>query len=653
MVKTGNLIEARKMFDEMPKRDEISWTNMISGYVNARDTVEALFLFSRIWVDPVFKMDPFILSLALKACGLGSNTRYGDSLHGYSIKTGLVDSVFVGTSLLDMYMKTGRVDFGRRVFDEMHNPNVRTWTAVITGLVHAGCYLEGLAYFSYMWMSKIQYDSFTFAIALKACADSGLLKTGKEVHCLAVKKSLDTCSFVANSLATLYNKCGKLNYGSRLFERMSTRDVVSWTDTIAHHIQTGQDEEAVRLFVKMKESDVKPNDYTFAAIISGCANLGRLEWGEQLHAQVLRLGFEHHLSVANSIVTMYAKCRKLTSASLVFENMTNRDIISWSTIIASYAHGDCGEKSIEYLYLMRQDGEKPSEYALSSVLSACAQMANLEQGKQMHAYSLKIGLENKALTKSALISLYAKCGTIKDAVKNFDELHNPDIVSWTAMINGYAENGWSKEAIELFEKIPESGLTPDSIAFIGLLTACSHGGLIDLGFKYFKLMTEKYQINPSKEHHGCMIDLLCRAGRLSEAERMINEMPHQGNDVVWSTLLRACRVNGDVDCGKRAAEKILEKNPNCAGTHITLANIYAEKERWGEVAHVRKAMKSKGVIKEPGWSWIKIKDLVSTFAASDRSHPMDEDIYRVLDLLASGKEAGMKETGYHLVDVGD
>ena len=653
LVKAGDLNAARRMFDKMPHRDEISWTNMISGYVNASDSCEALVLFSNMWVQPGVRMDHFVLSLALKACALNMNLYYGELLHGYSVKSSFVNSVFVGSALVDMYTKVGKIQQGCRVFDEMPVRNVVSWTAVITGLVQAGYAKEGLVYFSEMQRSKVEYDSYSFAIALKACADFGALNYGREIHAKTMKKGFNESSFVANTLATMYNKCGKLVYGMRLFEKMRTQDVVSWTTIITTLVQMGQEEHAIEAFMKMKGSDVSPNEYTFAAIISGVANLAITECGEQLHAHVLRIGLVDSLSVANSIITMYSKCGQLTSASMVFHGMTRRDIVSWSTIIAAYSQGGYGEEAFEYLSWMRREGPKPNEFAFASVLSVCGSLAILEQGKQLHAHVLSIGLEHTAMIQSALINLYSKCGSIKDASKIFDVAENEDIVSWTAMINGYAEHGCSQKAIDLFVKIHIGGLKPDSVTFIGVLTACSHAGLVDLGFHYFNLMINEYQINPSKEHYGCMIDLLCRAGRLNDAERMIKSMPFQRDDVVWSTLLRACRIHGDVDRGIRAAEEILKLDPNCAGTHITLANIYASKGRLSDSANVRKIMKSKGVIKEPGWSWIKVKNLLSAFVAGDRSHPQGEDIYCMLDLLASRTEIAIQEVGSLLNDVED
>lgn len=635
-MKAGHLKDARILFDEMPQRDVVSWTNVISGYVSVSNYEEALHLFSSMWVDPYIRLDPFVLSLALKACGLNNSLTNGKLLHGVCVKNGLVNSVFVGSSLLDMYAKSGNIAESRRVFDEMPEKNVVSWTAIITGLVKSGYCKEGLLYFSEMWSSGLHCDAYSFAIALKACADMCDLEHGKEIHTQVVKKGFDLSSYVVNTLATMYNKCGKLDYGMCLFGRMRIPDVVGWTSLITSYVQMGKEEIAVQQFMRLRDSEVRPNEYTFAAVITACAHLGRIIWGEQLHAHVTKVGSLDALSVANSVMTLYSRCGLLKSASLIFESMTRKDIVSWSSIITGYSQAGYGKEAFQYFSWMRREGPIPTEYAYASMLSVSGSMSILEQGRQIHAHTLKVGLEHTSLIQSALITMYSKCGSIKDASEIFGDTSDDDVVSWTSMVNGFAEHGDSLEALDLFEKMLQAGLKPDAVTFIGVLSACSHAGLVDLGYRYFDSMTQKFQISPSKEHYGCMIDLLCRAGRLTEAENMINTMSYEVDDVIWSTLLRACRIHGDVERARHAAERILEHNPHCAGTLTTLANIYSAKGKWREAADIRKLMRSKGVVKEAGSSWIKVKDEVSAFVAGDKSHPDGELIYNVLDLLTSG-----------------
>ncbi|CAH8281098.1 unnamed protein product [Arabidopsis lyrata] len=588
----------------MPHRDIVSWTAIINGYVTAANSFEALNLFSALLFDPAVSPDTSVLSVALKACGQSSNIGYGESLHAYAFKTSLLTSVFVGTNLLNMYMRTGKIDKGCRIFTEMQFRNTVTWTAIVSGMVEAGRHKEGLTYFSEMSRSKGLSDDFAFATALKACARLRQVKYGKEIHTHVIVRGSDASLCVVNSLINMYTECGEMHDGVHLFESMSERDVFSWTTLIDAYSQMGQEEKAVATFLKIEI--------------------------------FRRLG--DSLSVSNSMMKMYSTCGKLDSASVLFQGMRRRDIITWSTIIGGYSQAGLGEEVFMCFSWMRQAGPKPTDPALASLLSVSGTMAVLEQGRQVHALALYLGLEQNSTIRSALINMYSKCGSIEEASKIFEETDTDDIVSLTAMINGYAEHGNTKEAIDLFEKSLKVGLRPDTVTFISVLTACSHSGQLDLGFRYFNLMQDEYNIRPVKEHYGCMVDLLCRAGRLSDAEKMINEMPWKKDDVVWTTLLNACKAKGDTERGRRAAERILELDPTSETAFVTLANIYSSTGKLEEAAHVRKAMKSKGVIKVPGWSSIKIMDRASTFVSGSQSHSQSEDIYSILDLVVSGAE---------------
>ncbi|KAG2265096.1 hypothetical protein Bca52824_072175 [Brassica carinata] len=624
----------------MPHRDVYSWTTIIQGYIAATKYDEALSLFSAMHVDDTrVSADSHVLSVALKACGQTSNISFGESLHAFAHKTHLLSDVYVASSLLNLYKGNGMIDESCRLFSELPYRNTVTWTTIITGLVHAGRHKEGLMYFSEMSRFEGLPDTFTFAIALKACAGLRQVQYGRGIHTHVISKGFGAVLDVANSLFTMYTECGEMEDGLRLFESMRERDVVSWTSLITAYSRIGQEENAVKTFLEMRNSDVPPNEQTFASAFAACASLSRLVWGEQLHGNVISLGLGDYLSVSNSMMNMYSKCGELDSASALFRGMRCRDIISWSTIIGGYSQGGLPEEGFECFSWMRRSGTKPTDFALASLLSVSGNMAVLEQGRQVHALALYLGLEQSPTVRSALINMYSKCGSIVEASKVFKETERgADIVALTAMINGYAEHGKSKEAIDLFEKSLKVGFRPDDVSFISVLTACSHSGQLGLGFHYFNLMQDKYNMSPAKEHYGCMVDLLCRAGRLSEAEKMIDEMPFEKDDVVWTTLLRACTAKRDVERGRRAAERVLEVEPTSSTALVTLANIYSSTEKWKEAAIVRKSMKSKGVVKEPGWSSILIKDRVSAFASGGRSHPQSEDIYSVLESLVSGAE---------------
>jgi pentatricopeptide repeat protein len=385
-----------------------------------------------------------------------------------------------------------------------------------------------------------------------------------------------------------------------------------------------------------------PNEYTFAAIIAACADISCVHLGEQLHAQAAQRGFGTARSVANSLVTLYARAAsRLSAAAAVFRESAAKDVVSWSAIISGYAQEGLAEEAFALFTEMRRHHcPRPNEFTLASLLSVCATAATLDAGRQLHALAVAAGLEHHAMIRSALVDMYGKSGSMSDADVVFSNRRKDDVVTWTAMIVGHAEHGQSKRALELFEEMCRAGLKPDHVAFIGVLSACCHAGEVDLGLKHLNAMSKSYGLEPVKEHYGCVVDLLGRAGRINEAEEMIGRMaPDERDGVVWTSLLRACAARGEEETGKKAAEMAMEAEPWGAGAHVAMANIYASKGQWREAAQERHTMKQKGVVKGVGWSSITVggKDRgVGVFAAGDRTHPQDSVIYEMLELIYFG-----------------
>ncbi|CAL9187117.1 putative pentatricopeptide repeat-containing protein At3g47840 [Musa acuminata AAA Group] len=643
LIKANRLRDARLVFDGMPHRDDVSWTVIISGYVGASDPHEALFLFSLMRsVDPSLDPDPFVLSVALKACASGPALGFhGRCLHAYTLKSGkATGSVFVGTALLDMYSKIGAHDSALRSFDEMPSRNAVSWTSAVAALVRAGRCRDAVRCFAEMWASAMPCDSHTYATALKACADARLLDRGREIHAHVAKLGLETSSFVANTLASLYTKCGVLQPGLVLLDRMRSRDVISWTTIIVAYVQTGREEEAIRAFVRMQAdpSDaVSPNDYTFAALISASVGLAQITLGQQLHASVIRRGCVAASSVSNALVTLYARAGHLASAYTIFQHTMLKDIVSWTAIISGFCLEHDVEKAFSLFGEMRRAAwPPPNEYTFPSLLGLCAWAAALEVGQQLHARAVVAGLDNDVMITSALIALYSKSGSLEEAARVFEGRNSEEVVSWTAMIKGYAEHGRSAEAIELFDRMKSTaGMRPDGVAFIGVLTACCHAGLVDRGIRYFLSMRTEHGVEPGREHYGCIVDLLGRAGRVKQAEKVIEEMPRSEVDgVVWAALMRACVAKGDEEGGRRAAAMVKELEPGGAGAYVVLANLYAGQGRWQEAAAERKKMREEGVRKEAGWSCVGVgREETGVFVAGDRSHRRMEDICEMLELI--------------------
>ncbi|CAL5096419.1 unnamed protein product [Urochloa decumbens] len=622
LVRSGKLAEARCLFDAMLHRDEVAYATLLTGYAAAADFPSAMALFSRLRASspPHAAADPFVLSPVLKACasaaagGADAGTLlHAAALHAFAVRSSAASSVFVSTALADAYAKAGRLEMALRVFDEMPCKNAVSWTTLVSSLARAGRRHDALRRFAEMRASGVACDSHACAAALTACADAGLLPRGRELHAICAKLGLDAVPYVANTLATLYARCGDIDRTLTAVSRMGSRDVAAWTTLIASYLQTGRAEEAIEAFVRMlrdeSSNSASPNEYTFSAVIAACANIERVCLGEQLHAQAARRGLSHARTVANSLVKLYGRYGRLSAAADVFRESIVKDVVSWSAIISGFAQEGFSEEAFALFSEMRHHSScpRPNEYTLASLLSVCASAAAMDAGCQLHALAVVAGLEHHAMVRSALIDMYGKSGSMSDADAVFCNRTRDDVISWTAMIVGHAEHGHSKEALGLFEEMCHVGLKPDHVTFIGVLAACSHAGEVELGLRYLNAMNKRYGVEPAKEHYGCVVDLLGRAGRIHEAQELIERIAADERDgVVWTSLLRACAARGVHETGKKAAERVMEAEPWGSGAHVAMANLYASKGQWREAAQERHLMKQKGVVKGAGWSSVEV-----------------------------------------------
>eukprot|EP01018_Ginkgo_biloba_P028587 Gb_09704 [translate_table: standard] len=650
--KCGSIEDARQVFDKMFPRNKVSWNVMIAGFAQNSHYNEALELFRQM-VLLGMKPNQFTFGSVLRSCADLTALECGREIHSCIIKTGLDSDVFVGSSLVDMYAKCGKIVDACQVFDQVPNQDVVSWNGMITGFVQNGYREEGLKLLSQMQLTGIQPNNFTFASVLRACASLTDLEQGKQVHAHIHKIAFQLDADVGIALIIMYAKCRSIDDAFLVFKNMTERGLVAWTAIIAGYSQNEHGEEALKLFCQMHQAGIKPNQFTFASALSACASLAALERGEAVHAHIFKTGFESDVFAASALVDMYAKSGTMSNAQKVFKKMAERNIVSWNVMIAGYVQHGYVEEALKLLCEMQLAGMKMDGFTFSGVLEGCASLAALENGMQIHAHIIKTGFQSELQVGSALVDMYAKSGSLVDAQKVFDKMPEHDAVSWSTIITGCAQHGHGKEAFELFEQMQQAGMKPDCITFVGILSACSHGGHVDKGLRYFDSMSQDHGIIPQMEHYACMVDILCRAGRLGEAEEFINKMPFEPGILVWRTLLAACRVNGNMDLGKRATECILALEPQDAAAYVLLSNIYAAAGRWDDVVNERKMMKYRGVKKQPGRSWIEVKNKIHAFVARDRSHTQTEEIYvKLEELMGQIKGAGyVPDTNFVLHDV--
>ncbi|AEE78504.1 Tetratricopeptide repeat (TPR)-like superfamily protein [Arabidopsis thaliana] len=515
----------------------------------------------------------------------------------------------LGVKLMRAYASLKDVASARKVFDEIPERNVIIINVMIRSYVNNGFYGEGVKVFGTMCGCNVRPDHYTFPCVLKACSCSGTIVIGRKIHGSATKVGLSSTLFVGNGLVSMYGKCGFLSEARLVLDEMSRRDVVSWNSLVVGYAQNQRFDDALEVCREMESVKISHDAGTMASLLPAVSN-------------------------TTTENVMYVKD--------MFFKMGKKSLVSWNVMIGVYMKNAMPVEAVELYSRMEADGFEPDAVSITSVLPACGDTSALSLGKKIHGYIERKKLIPNLLLENALIDMYAKCGCLEKARDVFENMKSRDVVSWTAMISAYGFSGRGCDAVALFSKLQDSGLVPDSIAFVTTLAACSHAGLLEEGRSCFKLMTDHYKITPRLEHLACMVDLLGRAGKVKEAYRFIQDMSMEPNERVWGALLGACRVHSDTDIGLLAADKLFQLAPEQSGYYVLLSNIYAKAGRWEEVTNIRNIMKSKGLKKNPGASNVEVNRIIHTFLVGDRSHPQSDEIYRELDVLVKK----MKELGY-------
>ncbi|CAN1285224.1 Pentatricopeptide repeat-containing protein At4g13650 [Linum perenne] len=310
----------------------------------------------------------------------------------------------------------------------------------------------------------------------------------------------------------------------------------------------------------------------------------------------------------------------------LFEEMNIKDNISWNGLISGFAQSGHLEEALKVFSQMNKAEVEPSVFTFTSAVSAAGNLAEIKQGKHIQAMIFKRGFDSEIEISNALITMYAKCGSISDAKRKFLEMPEKSDISWNAMITAYSQHGDGLEAVDHFENMKQTGALPNHVTFVGVLTACSHVGLVNEGLCYFESMSKEYGLVPKPEHYACVVDLLSRAGLLSRAKKFVEEMPIKPDAMVWRTLLSACVVHKDVELGEVAAQHLLDLEPEDSATYVLLSNMYAVSRKWNYRDRTRQMMKNRRVKKEPGRSWIEVKNKSHAFFVGDRLHPLADKL---------------------------
>ncbi|KAF5737885.1 pentatricopeptide repeat-containing protein [Tripterygium wilfordii] len=638
--KIGSTDEARMVFDSLSVKTTVTWTTIITSYVKGGNGEVSLKLFNQMRENNVVP-DKYVLSSALSACSMLRFIEGGKQVHAHVLRRGGEMDLSVTNVLLDFYTKCGRVKTARKLFDQMAVRNAISWTTMIAGYMQNSLNRKAMKLLAEMTCLGWKPDGFACTSVLTSCGSLEALEQGKQVHAYTIKVNLEYDDFVKNGLIDMYSKCNSLTDARRVFDVMDDHNVISYNAMIEGYSRLEKLPEALELFYEMRLRLFPPGLLTFVSLLGVSAALSVLELSRQIHALIIKFGVSFDIFAGSALIDVYSKCSRIKDARLIFEEMNDKDIVVWNAMFSGYVQQLESEEALKLYSKLQLSKQEPDEFTFAALVGATSNLASLQHGQQFHNQLIKVGLDFNPFVTSVLVDMYAKCGSVEEARRAFSSTLQRDVVCWNSMISTYAHNGEAEKALHVFREMINEGITPTYITFVGVLTACGHAGLVEEGLRNFELMSS-FGIEPGTEHYASVVSLFGRAGKLYEAREFIEKMPVKPEAVVWRSLLGACRIAGNVELGKYAAEMAISDDPQDSGSYILLSNIFASKSMWVDVKKMRERMDLNRVVKEPGCSWIEANNKVNVFIARDKTHCEADLIYSLLDNLIMH----MKGIGY-------
>ncbi|XP_057833070.2 pentatricopeptide repeat-containing protein At3g16610 isoform X2 [Cryptomeria japonica] len=540
-VKCGSLVDALKVFDHMRERNIVSWNTVIAAYRRHGYPQEAVALFHQMQRKG-FQPDQFTFASIVAACAKMGALDQGMDIHQSIKDRGISSDVVVATALVDMYAKCGSIDKASELFDKMRQRNVISWNAMVAAYVQNGFVEMALETFKQMQLAGVKPNSTTFANVLPACAKMGALEQGMDIHQSITEGGFFSDVVVATAMVDMYSKCGTIDKARELFDKMLQRDAVSWNAMIAGYAQNGFIAKAFETFKQMQLAGLKPDSTTFVSILPACAQMGALEQGTAVHQSIIESGFFLDIIVGNALVDMYAKCGSMHKAHELFARMPQKDVISWNAMIVGYAQNGFVEKALETFKQMQLADVKSDYTTFASILPACAKMGALEQGMDIHQRITEGGFLSDVVVANSLVDMYAKCGSIDKARELFDKIPQRNVVSWNAMVAGYAQNGFFEKALENFRQIQSAGIKPDPTTFASILPACAKMGALELGMDIHQSIMEGGYISDVVVANA-LVDMYAKCGSIEKAREVFEKMP-QRNVVSWNAMIAGYAQNG-------------------------------------------------------------------------------------------------------------
>ncbi|XP_050378049.1 pentatricopeptide repeat-containing protein At4g39530-like [Argentina anserina] len=541
--------------------------------------------------------DPYVYASLVKACNKLWATREGEAVHCHVVRIGLDSHVNLWNSILNLYScSESLIGYACRVFDIMPHRTVVSVNAMLSGFVKNSMLDEGVGLFKKVLRCSFGLECrpnyVTLVVLVSGCVELDAFIVGKVLHLYCCKTGLDLVNEVCNVLIDLYSKYGYLGEAVRMFNEMPERDLVSWNSMIAGYAGVGDCRKALYLFREMREDNVGFDRVSLISLITAAANGRDLGMGKVVHGYMTATGADITVAIGTALINMYSKCGSTKCAKKVLDALQDESIVLWNSMIHGYVESGQNQEALVLFNQIQSRKLRPDEITMVGLILACRNSGDMSHGISIHSYiENDIHLQGSVVLHNALIDMYAKCGNMSLAKVLFDKMPSKDVVSWTSIIVGHAINGEGKEAIRAFRKMCAEKVEPNSVTFIGVLSACDHAGLVDEGLKFYDDMCRLYHIKPRIEHCGCIIDMLARAGRLEEAQKFVKSMPTELNAVAWRMLVNACRVHGDFSRGLCLVSGFSDLSIlHGAEDHVASSNILAEAGKWDDVLKERSLM---------------------------------------------------------------
>ncbi|RDY07319.1 Protein SPIRRIG, partial [Mucuna pruriens] len=570
--KCGSLLDAVKVFDEMSKRTIFTWNAMMGAFISNGKYLEAIELYKEMRLLGV-ALDACSFPSVLKACGALGESRVGAEIHGVAVKCGFGEFVFVCNALIAMYAKCGDLGGARALFDGimMEKEDTVSWNSIISAHVAQGKCLEALSLFRRMQEVGVASNTYTFVAALQGCEDPSFVKLGTEIHSVVLKSNHLADVYVANALIAMYAKCGQIEDAERVFEIMFWRDYVSWNTLLSGLVQNELYSDALNYFRDMQDSGQKPDQVSVLNLIAASGRLGNLLKGKEVHAYAIRNGLDSNMQIGNTLMDMYAKCCCVKYMGRAFECMPEKDLISWTTIIAGYAQNECHLEATNLFQNFQVERMDVDPMMVGSVLRACSGLKSKNLIKEIHGYVLRRDVADMML-QNAIVNVYGEVGHIDYARRVFKSIKSKDIVTWTSMITCCVHNGLAVEALELFYSLKQTNIQPDSIALISALSATASLSALKKGKEIHGFLIRKgfFLEGPIA---SSLVDMYARCGTVENSRKIFNSVK-QRDIILWTSMINA---NGMHGCGNEAIALFKKMtDENVIPDHITfLALLYA------------------------------------------------------------------------------